>query len=411
MHEKYGLNICGEGGEYETFTLDCPLFKKRIVMCVSIDFLFYFKIYNLHISISNSDDNQVVMSSSDPVCPVGYINFTKIHLEPKQTSDFRDYVIKNSLDFISELNSSSYIDLSDPDLTDTELEFIDKENFGKLKGSQSHPGAFSRSQSLNSATKNHSLEEQVDELKIVYETTPLRNEPHVVANSKGWHWISGIQGEGETTFEGITSAMNRLDELIQQYSLKLNDICYITLYVRSMDDYLTVNQVYSQKLNFQNPPARVCVETCLPDGCHVIMEAVAFKTGMSDYKRHTMHVQGISHWAPANIGPYSQSTRIGEITYISGQIGLIAGNMKIISGGIRQECKLTLRHINRIAKAMNSYGQLRDVVQGICFLTHPNYITEARRHWVNIFIYSFKLKVIKNSFFFCTFRNDDLPMR
>lgn len=36
MHEKYGVNICGEGGEYETFTLDCPLFKKRIVMYVQI---------------------------------------------------------------------------------------------------------------------------------------------------------------------------------------------------------------------------------------------------------------------------------------------------------------------------------------------------------------------------------------
>lgn len=32
MHEKYGLNVCGEGGEYETLTLDCPLFKSRIVM-------------------------------------------------------------------------------------------------------------------------------------------------------------------------------------------------------------------------------------------------------------------------------------------------------------------------------------------------------------------------------------------
>lgn len=32
MHDKYGVNVCGEGGEYETFTLDCPLFKKRIVM-------------------------------------------------------------------------------------------------------------------------------------------------------------------------------------------------------------------------------------------------------------------------------------------------------------------------------------------------------------------------------------------
>lgn len=200
-------------------------------------------------------------------------------------------------------------------------------------------------------------------------------------------YFYSFKGEGETTFDGVTNAMNRLDEIIQQYSLKLNDICYITLYVRSMNDYSIVNQVYSQKLNFQNPPTRVCVETCLPEGCHVIMEAVAFKPGMAEYKRQTMHVQGISHWAPANIGPYSQSTRIGEITYISGQIGLIAGNMTIISGGIRQECKLTLRHINRIAKAMNSYGQLRDVVQGICFLTHSNYITEARRHWVRtIFI-------------------------
>lgn len=30
------MNVCGEGGEYETFTLDCPLFKKRIVMYVLI---------------------------------------------------------------------------------------------------------------------------------------------------------------------------------------------------------------------------------------------------------------------------------------------------------------------------------------------------------------------------------------
>lgn len=30
MREKYGLNVCGEGGEYETFTLNCPLFKQQI---------------------------------------------------------------------------------------------------------------------------------------------------------------------------------------------------------------------------------------------------------------------------------------------------------------------------------------------------------------------------------------------
>uniref|UniRef100_A0A673K994 Diphthine--ammonia ligase n=1 Tax=Sinocyclocheilus rhinocerous TaxID=307959 RepID=A0A673K994_9TELE len=32
LSEKYGVHICGEGGEYETFTVDCPLFKKKIVI-------------------------------------------------------------------------------------------------------------------------------------------------------------------------------------------------------------------------------------------------------------------------------------------------------------------------------------------------------------------------------------------
>ena len=32
LKDSAGLNVCGEGGEYESLTLDCPLFKKRIVM-------------------------------------------------------------------------------------------------------------------------------------------------------------------------------------------------------------------------------------------------------------------------------------------------------------------------------------------------------------------------------------------
>ncbi|MEM4221835.1 MAG: TIGR00289 family protein, partial [archaeon] len=32
LSKKYGFNIHGEGGEYETFVLDGPLFKKKIRM-------------------------------------------------------------------------------------------------------------------------------------------------------------------------------------------------------------------------------------------------------------------------------------------------------------------------------------------------------------------------------------------
>jgi diphthine-ammonia ligase len=28
LEAKYGVNVCGEGGEYETFTLDSPLFRQ-----------------------------------------------------------------------------------------------------------------------------------------------------------------------------------------------------------------------------------------------------------------------------------------------------------------------------------------------------------------------------------------------
>ncbi len=33
LHDQFGCNVCGEGGEYETLTLDCPAFKfGRIVL-------------------------------------------------------------------------------------------------------------------------------------------------------------------------------------------------------------------------------------------------------------------------------------------------------------------------------------------------------------------------------------------
>jgi len=32
LHDKHKINIAGEGGEFETLVLDCPLFKKRLVI-------------------------------------------------------------------------------------------------------------------------------------------------------------------------------------------------------------------------------------------------------------------------------------------------------------------------------------------------------------------------------------------
>ncbi|KAH8273471.1 hypothetical protein KR018_002962 [Drosophila ironensis] len=507
MRDKYGLNVCGEGGEYETFTLDCPLFRQRIVV----------------------EDIQTIISSADPICPVGYINFTKLMLQPKEAAgggglasglSCGDGVVfvKRSLDYISDLNESTYSDLSDPDFSETELELIEKET--RLRESLSQSELISRSNSFGRhlaasaasasasasatasspipiVTKSASVDEptaaaaaaaaaaicspsiatasvsasasacastcasmllsQADAsstaavcgslslaisslglsantccqatgsgigiavgpglgalagsgatqppspLKYEREFRPLANEARAAINAKGWMWLAGIQGCGSEGIEaGMQQALDTLRDLCMARGYELQDLCYITLYVRSIAEYPALNRIYQRAFDFHNPPTRVCVECPLPDGCHVVMEAIAYRQAIAgaissaderdregeetaaallNGRRNTMHVQGISHWAPANIGPYSQSTRIGDITYISGQIALVPGSMTIIDGGIRPQCKLTLRHISRIAKAMNAHGQLRDVVHGICFVTHPAFIGEARRQW------------------------------
>lgn len=375
--------------------------------------------------INFSEDMQTVISSSDPVCPVGYINFTKLRLAPKTRDVEAEVVVKKSIDYISDLNESSYSDLSDPDLSETELEFIEMENRMKESMSREEIAIMSRSNSLsqgrsgslltspvrplirNGGVDNETLKKtkniddmpastsnqcidacdghlQIQTFRFNNERREIINKPNIAINSKGWMWISGIQGKGSTSKDGMADALDIVARLVAEHGYELNNLCYITLYVRRMIDYVELNEMYAKVFDFTNPPTRVCVECPLPENLQIIMEAVAFRPQNeidASNRRHTMHVQSISHWAPANIGPYSQSTRVGEITYISGQIALVPGSMTMIEGGIRPQCKLTLRHIARIAKAMNAKGQLRDVVQGICFVTHPSYITEARRQW------------------------------
>lgn len=63
LKRLYGINVCGEGGEYETLTLDCPLFKMaRIVL----------------------DEFKVVMHSSDSIAPVGILHPVSFHLKYKE---------------------------------------------------------------------------------------------------------------------------------------------------------------------------------------------------------------------------------------------------------------------------------------------------------------------------------------
>ena len=81
----------------------------------------------------------------------------------------------------------------------------------------------------------------------------------------------------------------------------LRDLVSVHLTLASMADYAAVNAEYVRRIGGVNPPVRVCVEG--PVAAKLSMSVVvAARKAAAGKERHTMHVQGISHWAPANIG-------------------------------------------------------------------------------------------------------------
>jgi len=56
---------------------------------------------------------------------------------------------------------------------------------------------------------------------------------------------------------------------------------------------------------------RACIQLNLPEDIAIQVDCLAYAAQSTDPSvRDAMHVQSISHWAPANIGPYSQATKV-----------------------------------------------------------------------------------------------------
>lgn len=62
LETKFGANVCGEGGEYESLTLDCPLFKKKKIKIL---------------------DYESKIHSNDAFAQVGYLIFKEFCLVDK----------------------------------------------------------------------------------------------------------------------------------------------------------------------------------------------------------------------------------------------------------------------------------------------------------------------------------------
>uniref|UniRef100_A0A3Q2CBF9 Diphthine--ammonia ligase n=1 Tax=Cyprinodon variegatus TaxID=28743 RepID=A0A3Q2CBF9_CYPVA len=254
LSQKYGVHICGEGGEYETFTLDCPLFKKKIVI----------------------DESETVIHSADAFAPVGYLRFTKLHTEDKCSPPPPP----------TSLPHGSCPCQSAIDKMTEEVEYADQ-----------------------AEDNQHKFTSYCD-LSCHQVTPPSCSKRSL----RGYQWISGINGlkSQDVGIEGQTLAAFTM--LQGKRNGANNNIILVHLYVKNMEDFVSLNAVYRKYFDI-NPPARVCVQAPLPAGQLLQMDCFLhdwtepLEEGCFRHKE-ALHVQSLSHWAPANIGPYSQAFKV-----------------------------------------------------------------------------------------------------
>ena len=273
LKDKFDFHMCGEGGEYETLMLDCPLYKKKLVLD--------------DVDIVYPDDNE---DGDLYEGVVGLLRIHSFHAEEKEQS-------------IMEISSPVRI----PSISNSNVqltEYIHEQNLPiYLPKTKCLPGGLFHISELLAPNPDSSVLDQTQQI------------------------------------------FNILQFTLQYYNCSALDVVFVHVYLSHIDDFAQINLSYSHFFGKTLPPSRSCVsvgENVLP-GKRSIMMDICVQNHSGNYMRqksnveqnplrNVLHVQGLSHWAPICVGPYSQANTIrGCMIMLAGQIGLLPSTMTLPS--------------------------------------------------------------------------------
>lgn len=172
------------------------------------------------------------------------------------------------------------------------------------------------------------------------------------------YWtIKSNQHANQSISDEAGEVMAELRRQLSRVSLDATAIISTTIILRSMQDFQAINQVYGALFTKPNPPARVTIAcgTAMPAFTNLILH---LQVSPSQLPLHSaLHVQSRSYWAPANIGPYSQSSsHTPSSIHLAGQIPLIPASMLLLppTTPFYIHALLALQHLFRVATASHT---------------------------------------------------------
>ncbi len=91
--------------------------------------------------------------------------------------------------------------------------------------------------------------------------------------------------------------------------------------------------------------------------------------------------------APKAVGPYSQATKVGNMVYLSGQLGLDPVTGKLAEGGVAAQAKQALANIQALLKKIGATPE--NVVKTTVFITDMANFAEVNAEYSKVFTQDF----------------------
>ena len=353
----FGGSVLGEGGEYETMVIKGPshVWKGRFLIPAS----------DMRVNADSASDGSAWLTfrkNGGQVVP----------------NDYAKENLPTSIVRIPNIWDKDFEKLLEQGLRHDEVRQRRSEEDGEAEKAFSQLATDQPSTSLKPSSRPGELTGSM--------TTMLQADfanMKIVANLTGG-------ARAETAADQMKSIASSISKILDDLGLSTTSILFTTILLRSMSDFVIVNQIYGKLFTKPNPPARVTIGCPLPPGEQVIVSIVISK----GLVKEALHVQSRSYWAPANIGPYSQAVRVplGEstptsLTFVAGQIPLVPATMERLKPAAQlteylqsfeQRACLSLQHLWRIGQEM----RVEFWVGGIAFITSKNLTQQkARMAW------------------------------
>ena len=361
LNQQFGFHIAGEGGEYETLVLDAPLFKEPLVMANSRE-------------VSDGQDAH-------------HLADIRLELAGADISPLsRPADNKASLDcWLDEVYTScEFLSLCQPDSSTSGCVLDEHDNLPPhsqqiLMGTTSLDLG-----NINILVDDHGLyEEKFSHQMTIPEDASM---------------------QARMLFRCLVVHLSR------HHRATLRDVVHVDLQLANMKDFASVNKEYVEVFPARNPPTRCCVGARLPDGIKVRIRVLLVRPSRvirlpdsigyeplivnqvmcgklhSEATRKVLHVQSMSSWAMACIGPYSQSHQVTRIEHVprkgcyrtykqlttAGVLGCIAHSLSLPDGSspsdaaFDSEVKHTMRSLEQILSVQGF--SFSDVVVAKIFL-------------------------------------------